>query len=106
MQMLVKIHSFILKILIGNEILTSFKGHNSAMNWRKRMLNNSKLDVVNINAYETFGQNRSNSSQDIERKRTVTDGQTDGQLKTVSPHISYVPSYKLKLPVANLAARF
>ena len=46
-QSLVKIHLFILKILSGNKILTSFKGRNSVMKW---MLNNPKIDDVNINA--------------------------------------------------------
>ena len=54
---LVKIHLFILKILSGNEILTSFKGRNSVMNIQKWTLNNPKQDVININAYVKFGQN-------------------------------------------------
>ena len=33
------------------------------------MLNNPKLDVVNINAYAKFGQNPYLRSHDIERKR-------------------------------------
>ena len=73
MQNLVKIYSFILKILNGNKILTSFKGHNSGMNWRKWMLNNPKLDVVNINAYAQIGQTLFIHSQDIERKRNSDD---------------------------------
>ena len=68
-QNLVKIHLFILKILSGNVILTSVKGHNSVMNWRKWTLNNPELDVVNINAYAKLGQNPFIYSQDIERKR-------------------------------------
>ena len=68
-QNFVKFHSFILKILIGNEILTSFKGHNSVLNWRQLALNNPKLDVVNINASAKFGQNPFLHSQDIEQKR-------------------------------------
>ena len=66
---LVKIHLLILKILNGNEILTAFKGCNSVMNRQKWTLNNSKLDVININAYAKFGQNPFIHSQDIERKR-------------------------------------
>ena len=57
-QNLIKIHVFMLKILSGNKTLTSFKGRNSVMNWRKWTLNNPKLDVVNINAYVKFGQNQ------------------------------------------------
>ena len=36
-QNLVKFYHFVLKILNGNEILTSFKGHNSITNVRKMM---------------------------------------------------------------------
>ena len=69
-QNLVKIHLFILKILSGNEILTSFKGHSSSVMIRQKWtLNNPKLDVININAYVKFGQNPFIHSQDIELKR-------------------------------------
>ena len=68
-QNLIKIHLFILKILSGNEILTPVKGRNTVMNWRKWMLNNSKLDVVNINACAKFGQNPFIHYQDIEWKQ-------------------------------------
>ena len=68
MQNLVKIHLFVLTILIGNKILMSFKGHNSVTNWRKWMLNNTKLDVVITNAYANFGQNPFMHTQDIEWK--------------------------------------
>ena len=43
MQNLDKIQSFILKVLSGNKILTSFKGRNPVTNWRKWTLNNPKL---------------------------------------------------------------
>ena len=69
MQNFIKIHLFLLKILSGNVIMMSFKGHNSVLNWRKLMLNNPKLDVININAYAKFGQNPSKFSQDTEQKR-------------------------------------
>ena len=69
-QSWVKIHFFILKILSGNKILTSFKGRNS-MDWRKWTLNNSKLDDVNINACAKFGQNPFIRTQDIERKQIL-----------------------------------
>ena len=68
-QNLVKIHSFILKILSENEILMLFKGHNSVMNKTKLTLNNPKLDVVNIYAYAKFGQNPFIRSLDIEWKQ-------------------------------------
>ena len=58
-QILVKIHSFVLKILSGNEILMK-------TNWT---LNNHKLDVIKINACAKFCQNLFIQSQDIERKR-------------------------------------
>ena len=45
----------ILKILSGNEILTSVKGHNSTTNVQKMMCNNHKLDLVCINAYSKCG---------------------------------------------------
>ena len=70
-QTLVKIQLFVLKIFSGNEILTSFKGHNSLLNQRKLMLNDNKLDVVNTNAYATFCQNQLLHSQDIQRKRNI-----------------------------------
>ena len=74
MQNLVKFHQLLvfLKILSGNEILTSIKGHNSVKNLRKLMCNNPNLDIVNINASAKFGQIRSICSQDIERKPILT----------------------------------
>ena len=68
MQNLVKLHQFLLKILSGNEILTSIKGHNSVINLRKLTRNIPNLDIVNINAYAKFGQIPSTHSQDIEQK--------------------------------------
>ena len=47
---------FFLKILSGNEILTSVKGHNSISNRLKMMCNNPNLDLVDINAYTKFGE--------------------------------------------------
>ena len=70
-QTLVKIHLFILQILNGHEILTSFKGRNSVMNRRKWTLNNPKLDVINFNTCVKFDQNQFLHSQDIERKRNA-----------------------------------
>ena len=68
MQILVKFHSFVLKILCGDETLMSFKGCNSVTNWRKWTFNYLKLDVVNINASAKFGQNTFIYTQDIELK--------------------------------------
>ena len=56
MQNLVRFYQFVPKILCGNKIPTSMKGHNSVINLRKLMCNNPKLDVFNINAYTQFGQ--------------------------------------------------
>ena len=67
-QNLVKIHFFVLKLLSGNEILTSFKGHNMVMNGRNWTVNNPKLDVFNINVCAKFGQNPFLHTQDIEQK--------------------------------------
>ena len=59
----------VLKILSGNEILTSTKGHNSVENLRKMTLYNPNLDLINVNLYTKFGYILSIGSQDIERKR-------------------------------------
>ena len=58
----------VLKILSGNEILTSIKGHNSVANLRNLTLYNPNLDLVNANVYTNFGLILSIGSQDIERK--------------------------------------
>ena len=59
----------VLKLLRGNEILTSIKGHNSVANLQKMTLYNPNLDLVNANVYTNFGKILSIRSQDIERKR-------------------------------------
>ena len=68
-QNLVRFCQFILKILSGNEILTSIKGRNSIKILLKMTGNNPKLDLVNVDAHTKFGQILSIHSQDIERKR-------------------------------------
>ena len=50
-QNLVKFCPLVLKILSGNEILTSTKGHNSVANMQKNVLYNPNLDVINVNVY-------------------------------------------------------
>ena len=60
---------FVLKILSGNEILTSIKGRNSVKILRKMTGNNPKLDLVNVDVHTKFGRILSICSQDIERKR-------------------------------------
>ena len=68
-QNLVKFCPLILKILSGNEILTSIKGRNSVANLRNLTLYNPNLDNINVNVYTQFGLILSNGSQDTERKR-------------------------------------
>ena len=68
-QILVKFCRFVLKILSGNEILTSIKGRNSVKILRKMTGNNPKLDLVNVDVNTKFGQILSIRSQDIERKQ-------------------------------------
>ena len=68
-QNLVRFCQFVLKILSGNEILTSIKGHNSVKILHKMTGNNPKLDLVNVDVHTKFGQILSIRSQDIERKR-------------------------------------
>ena len=68
-QNLVRFCQFVLKILGGNKILTSIKGHNSIKILRKMTGNNPKLDLVNVDVHTKFGPILSIRSQDIERKR-------------------------------------
>ena len=58
-----------LKILSGNKILTSIKGHKSVKILRKIKGDNPKLDHVNVDVRTKFGQILSISSRDIEWKR-------------------------------------
>ena len=76
-QNLVRFCQFVLKILSGNELLTSIKSHNSFKSLQKVTGNNPKLDLVNVDVHTNFGQILSNRSQDIERKRNsdVNQGQ-------------------------------
>ena len=68
-QNLVGFCQFVLKILSGNEILTSIKGRNSVKILRKMTGNNPKLDLVNVDVHTKFGWILSIRSRDIERKR-------------------------------------
>ena len=68
-QNLVRFCQSALKILSGNEILTSIKGHNSVKILRKMKGNNPKLDHVNVDVHTKFGQILSIRSRDIEWKR-------------------------------------
>ena len=67
-QNLVGVCQLVLKILSGNEILTSIKGRNSVKILRKMTGNNPKLDHVNVDVRTKFGRILSIRSQDIERK--------------------------------------
>ena len=68
-QYLVRFCQFVLKILSGNEILTSIKGHNSIKILLKMTGNNPKLDLVNDDVHTKFSRILSICSLDIERKR-------------------------------------
>ena len=68
-QNLVRFCQFVLKILSGNEILTSIKGLNSVKILPKMTGNNPKLDLDNVNVHTKFGQILSIPSQDIERNQ-------------------------------------
>ena len=68
-QNLVGFCQFVLKILSGNEILTSIKGRNSVKILPKMTGNNPKLDLVNVDVHTKFGQILSIRTQDIERKQ-------------------------------------
>ena len=68
-QNLVRFCQFVLKILSGNEILTSIKGRYSVKTLRKMMGNNPKLELVNVDVHTKFGQILSIFSQDIEQKQ-------------------------------------
>ena len=54
-QNLVKFCPLVLKILSGNENLTSIKGHNSVANLGNLPLYNPNLDLVNANVYTNLG---------------------------------------------------
>ena len=55
LQNLVKFCPLVLKILSGNEILTSIKGRNSVENLQKMMIYNTNVDLVNDNVFTKFG---------------------------------------------------
>ena len=54
-QNLVGFCQFVLKILSGNEILTSIRGRNSIKILQKMTGNNPKLDLVNDDVHTKFG---------------------------------------------------
>ena len=60
---------FVLKIMSGNEILTSIKGRNSIKILQKMRGNNPKLSLVNVDVHSKFDPILSIHSQDIQRKQ-------------------------------------
>ena len=68
-QILVKFCLLVLKILSGNEILTSIKGRNYVADSLNLTLYNPNLDIIKVNVYKKFSSILSIGSQDIERKR-------------------------------------
>ena len=64
-QSLVKFCLLVLKILSGNEILTSIKGCNSVVKLRNLKLYNPNLDIIYVNVHTKFGQILSIGSQYI-----------------------------------------
>ena len=53
-QNLVKFYQLVLKILSGNEILTSIKGRYSVANLQNLTLYNPNLGIINVNVYTKF----------------------------------------------------
>ena len=53
-QILVKFCLLLLKILSGNEILTSKKGRNSVANLLNLTIYNPNLGIINVNVYTKF----------------------------------------------------
>ena len=68
-QNLVKFCPLVLKVLSGNEILTSIKGRNAVANLPHLTLYNPILDIIKVNLYTKFGKILFIGSQDIERKQ-------------------------------------
>ena len=62
----------VLKILRGNKILTSIKGHNSVLNKPKMTGTNHNIDLVNINAYKKFGEILFIYSPGLSRNKILT----------------------------------
>ena len=67
-QSLLEFGAFVLKILSGNKILTSIKGHNFVTNEPNMSGNNLDIDLVNMHAYIKCGDILSICSQNIEQK--------------------------------------
>ena len=90
MQILIEIHSFIRKILSGNEIVTSFKGHNSAMNWQKSHARCRHVDITISVHMQNLVKIHQNFPKILSGNENVMDGRTDGQPEnSIPPHTSY-----------------
>ena len=63
---MVRFCQFIIKILSGNEILTSIKGRNSVK--ILQTINNPKLDLDNVDVHITYGQKLGLVNVDVHTK--------------------------------------
>ena len=68
MQNLIEFHQLFKNILSRNKTLTITKGHNSVVNFRKLTHKNTKVDLVNVEAYTKFDLIPGIRSQDKEHK--------------------------------------
>ena len=92
-QNFIRILQFVLKILNGNKILTSIKGHNSVEKQQKIICNCPHLHFVNINAFTKFYQNQSIGPQDIEHKQNFGINQWSNLLKMNEKYCSIIQIY-------------
>ena len=74
-QNLIKFHQFIHKVLNGNDILTTIKGHDHVADLQNLTCNNPNVNLVKVNAYAKFGLIPSIHSQGIEQKQDPDDNQ-------------------------------
>ena len=75
MKNLIKFHQLVHKILSGNKILRTTKGHNCVVNLLKWARKNPNLDPINVIEYAKFGLILLILSQDNEWKQTQNDNQ-------------------------------
>ena len=93
-----------LKILSGNKILTSIKGHNSIKILRKMTGNNPKLDHVNVDVHTKFGQILSIRSQDIERKQNSDVNQGPSKGNYSSENLGKLTCIDTQVDIVNIDA--
>ena len=77
-QKLVKLCLLVLKILSGNEILTSIKGRNSVANLRNLTLYNPNLDIINVYMYTNLDKLCPLVLKILSRNEMVTDLRSNG----------------------------